>query len=195
MGAFQLIAVKHTERHIRSIYPLDEGSWLKLKQALTPLSFPKGHLLFRSGRVEPSVYFIERGIARAYTKPQRKEITFGFGQEGDVLLSYNSYIYGKPGYETMELLEDADLYKMDAQTLHTLYAQNLDLANWGRKLAERELVKTEQHFIHLQHKTAKGRYQDLLQNHPNLLRRVPLMHIASYLGVTQVTLSRIRAER
>lgn len=184
----------HTERHIRAIYPLDEASWQHMRQALKPVSYPKGHLLFRGGRVEPWVYFMERGIARAYTRPQRKEITFWLGREGDALLSYNSYIYGRPGYETMELLEDCDLYQIATETLHNLYRHHLDLANWGRKLAERELVKTEQHFINLQHKTAKERYADLLQNQPDLLRRVPLMHIASYLGVTQVTLSRIRAE-
>lgn len=183
------------ERHIRSIYPLDEASWLNIKQALVPVSFPKGHTLLRSGRVEPFVYFMERGIARAYTKRQRKEITFWFGCEGAVLFSYNSYIHGRPGYETVELLEDCDLYKTDTETLHALFSLTLDLANWGRKLAEQELVKTEQHFVNLLHKTAKERYRDLLQQHPDLLRRVPLMHIASYLGVTQVTLSRIRAER
>lgn len=183
------------EHHIRSIYPLDEASWLNIKQALQPVSFPKGHILLRSGRVEPAVYYMERGMARAYTQRRGKEITFWFGCEGDVLLSYNSYIHRRPGYETVELLEDSDLYKMDTETLHALFSLSLDLANWGRKLAERELVKTEQHFVNLLHKTAKERYQDLLQNHPDLLRRVPLMHIASYLGVTQVTLSRIRAER
>lgn len=186
--------MEHTERHIRSVYPLSDESWHMIQQELVFLSFPKGHLLFKGGRVEPYVYFMERGIARAYSKPRHQEITFWFGREGDVLLSYNSYIYQKPGYETMELLEDCDLYRIEAQTLQAMFSQHLDLANWGRKLAERELVKTESHFINLQHKTAKERYLDLLQNHPDLLRRVPLMHIASYLGITQVTLSRIRAE-
>ncbi len=70
--------MERTERHIRSIYPLDEESWLKLKQALAPLSFPRVTCCSGAASVEPSAYFIERGIARAYTKPQRKEITFWF---------------------------------------------------------------------------------------------------------------------
>ncbi len=93
------------------------------------------------GRVEHKMYFIEKGIARAYCYREEKEITFWFGAEGDVVFSYNSYVADKPGYETVELLEDAVLYSISHTDIRDLFDTHIELANWGRKLAEYELIK------------------------------------------------------
>ncbi len=93
----------------------------------------------------------------------------------------------------MELLEDSVLFSISLHKLQELFSTNIEIANWGRKLAEFELVRTEQTFIDAAKPPAAVRYQLLLENNPQLIRRVQLGYIASYLGVTQVTLSRIRA--
>ncbi len=85
------------------------------------------------------------------------------------------------------------MYQIDVAQLKLLYAQDVHLANWGRKLAEQELIKTEERLIAMQFKTAQQRYHDLLSSRPELLLRVQLGYIASYLGMSQVSLSRIRA--
>ena len=77
-------------------------------------------------------------------------------------------------------------YKSDKKDIH--------IANWGRKFAERECIKSEQLFISRQFKTSLERYQDLIADYPDILQRVPLGIIASYLGISQVSLSRIRAK-
>ncbi|WP_159468709.1 Crp/Fnr family transcriptional regulator [Dyadobacter sp. 3J3] len=161
---------------------------------LEKVEYPKGHILIKAGRVERSVYFIEKGIARAYLDKDDKEITFWFGSESDILLSYNSFFVSQPGYESIELLEDSVLYKISNDILQNLYNNNLQLANWGRKLVESELIKTEERFISRQFKTAAERYKDFINSQPAILQRVQLRHIASYLGISQVTLSRIRAD-
>ena len=78
-------------------------------------------------------------------------------------------------------------------SLNHLFSEDIHIANWGRKFAEQELMKTEKRLIAQQFKTATERYQDLIDNSPELLQRVQLSYIASYLGITQVSLSRIRA--
>ena len=165
-----------------------------LLSSLKCIEFSKGHLLLEAGKIETVLYFIETGIARAYVDGRDHRITFWFGMEGDVVLSYNSYINGKPGYENIELLENSKVYEINNATLDKLYQTHAALANWGRKLAELELIKTEELYISKLFKPAKERYEELLQFYPSLVKRVQLGHIASYLGVTQVTLSRIRAE-
>lgn len=180
---------------IQLLYPLPETSFNLLTGLLEKVELGKGHILFQEGRIKHDIYFIEKGIARAYCNQGDTELTFWFGMEGDFIFSYNSYIHNRPGYETVELLEDAVLYKTTTPALLQLFLTDNALANWGRKLAEQELVKTEERFISRQFKTAAERYQELLEKTPELLQRVQLSHIASYLGVTQVTLSRIRAER
>lgn len=186
--------MKHIIQHIQQIYPLPEKVLEEFTTLLTVETFPKNHVLLREGRVEQKMYFLEKGIARAYCHREEKEITFWFGTEGDIVLSYNSYVADQPGYETVELLEESLLYSISHQDIRRLFATHIELANWGRKLAELELVKTESCFIGLLFQPAIERYRNLLASNPELLQRVQLGYIASYLGVTQVTLSRIRAE-
>ncbi|WP_207799077.1 Crp/Fnr family transcriptional regulator [Taibaiella soli] len=177
---------------IQAIYPLSENALQIMIAQWELVELTKGTILFYEGKTASDIYLIAQGIARAFCYKEDKELTFWFGKEGDFVLSYNSYIYDKPGYESIELLEDSVLYTIGHEELHALYQQNSEIANWGRKLAEQELVRTEERFISQLLQTATDKYNALLEHSPELLQRVPLGHIASFLGVTQVTLSRIR---
>lgn len=179
---------------LQSVYPLPQAAAETLAAACSPVEKPKGTLLFRAGRLESEIYFIEKGIVRAFCDQADHEVTFWFGQEGAVVLSYNSYIHNKPGYEFVELLENASLFRLSCDALQHLFLRDIHIANWGRKMAEKELVRTEERLISRQFRTAAERYAELLQQTPELLQRVQLGHIASYLGINQVTLSRIRAQ-
>ncbi len=164
----------------------------KILDKMEAVTLPKGHLVFHAGRAETSFYFIKKGIARAWALQDGNEVTFWFGQEGDTIISMKSYVAGEPGYENIELLEDSELYHLKNRDLHQLYQEDIDVANWGRKFAESELIRTEARFISRQFRTASERYRDLLRENPGLLQRVQLGHIASFLGITQVSLSRVR---
>ena len=179
---------------ISSILPLPPTAAKRLAAVATPVTLHKGHLLFRAGKLEHSVYFISQGLARVYYHDRTNEVTLCFGKEGDVLISLRSYIQHCPGYENIELLETSKLFRLAIADLHDLYTHDTHIANWGRKLAEQELIETEERVMSRQFKTATERYQELISKQPNLLQRVQLGHIASYLGISQVTLSRIRAE-
>ncbi|WP_435138244.1 Crp/Fnr family transcriptional regulator [Formosa sp. A9] len=175
------------------IYPIKASSKLKLIGSFEEISLPKNQLIIRSDKVEKNIYFIKKGIARTFSNTDDIEVTIAFGEEGDTIISLKSYILNQSGYENIELLEDCELYKISTENLQNLFATDIDIANWGRKFAEQELIKAEQRFISNQLGTATERYLELLKNHPTLIQRVPLGLIASYLGITQVSLSRIRA--
>lgn len=179
---------------INSIYPLKHDSLKLLLAQMQLIELPKNKVLVDAGQIGRSAYFIQKGIARAYCDGKDNQITFWFGIEGDFVFSYNSYINGLPGYESIELLENSILYEIKDESLQRLFKENIDLANWGRKLAELELIKLEERYISRLFKSASECYADLLNNSPSLIQRIQLGYIASYLGVTQVTLSRIRAE-
>jgi len=83
--------------------------------------------------------------------------------------------------------------KINQSILNQLLTSDIHIANWARKMAELELIKTEKRLIDIQFKKASDRYEDLINHRPDLFQRVPLGIIASYLGISQVSLSRIRA--
>lgn len=185
---------EHIINKLNSIYPLHPAELKLLLDLMIPIKHSKNYLLMTAGKIERYSYLLVKGIARAFMDAENQQTTFWFGQETDIILSYNSYINKKPGYEHIELLEDSVLYQIPNEQLHQLYSNHIGLSNWGRKLAEMELVKTEERLINRQFKPAKERYLEFLNQNPSLAKRVQLGYIASYLGVTQVTLSRIRAE-
>lgn len=176
------------------IYPLPEASKALIKNCIDEVAFPKGHMLFKAGKIETNIYFLKKGIVRAYSDAGDNEITFWFGQEGDTVISMKNYVAGERGYEHIELLEDGECYKLKTSHLHELFLRDIHIANWGRKFAEMELIIAEEKFISRQFRTAAERYKTLLNESPGLVQRVQLGHIASFLGITQVSLSRIRAE-
>lgn len=178
---------------LNCIDPLPPDALARLSMLASEKRYEKGKLLFRANRVEHEVYFIKSGIARAFSAKRDRDVTFWFGKEGDALLSMRSYVDQQEGYENLELLEDCELYQIQSPHLQDLYRQDIRIANWGRKFAEREIIKTERRLINLQIGTAKERYEELLRESPSLIQRVPLGHIASYLGISAVNLSRIRA--
>ncbi len=180
-------------KHIAIFKTLSDNALLAISKYIQAVSYHKGTILIQADKVETYFYVLQSGIARAYSDGESQQITFWFGESGSVLFSFNSYINNKPGYENIELLEDCVLIRIKLADLFNLYQGNIEIANWGRKMAEQELIATERRLIDRSFKGAAERYQEFADHSPSLLKRVALKHIASYLGVTQVTLSRIRA--
>lgn len=188
------ITMESVSAILSSVVPLPAAALQKLLSIASVQEYPKGCLLFREGRKDRDVYFIADGLARVYYLCDGMEVNLLFGIEGELLVSLKSYAENVPGYENIELLEPCKLIKIEYAKLQHLYQSDTVIANWGRKLAERTLIQTEERLMSRQFKTATQRYRELIEKYPYLLRRVQLGHIASYLGVSQVTLSRIRAE-
>lgn len=179
---------------INKRYAMPDASLDKLQRCLTEVSYPKGFRVLERGKVEKNIFFFKKGIVRAYTSVDGKEITFWFGKEGATIVSLKGYVNDEPGYETMELMEDSVLYKLERKQLKALFLDDLHIANWGRRYAEMELLATEERLISMLSAIASERYKELLEKEPDLLQRLPLGSIATYLGVTQASLSRIRAK-
>jgi len=177
------------------VHSISDKSLHEVHEYIEEIEYPRGHILSEEGKVEHYLYFLHKGIVRAYTTSSNgDEITFWFGMEGDIVCSMMNYIEKKPSYESIELLEDCSLSRIPANRLKELYLSNLEWANWGRKYIEHEVIKAENRLIKQQFLTATERYQSLLKEKPELLQRVPLGMIASFLGMTQVSLSRIRGK-
>ena len=175
---------------INNVYRLPQTSLDTLVASISKVEYPKNFHLHR----ETKSYFIKKGIVRAYTHKDNKEVTFWFGQEGDLILPLQTLFAGLGEYATVELLEDCVLYEIELKRLQELYLNDIHIANWGRRYAECACIRSEKLFIARQFKTSLERYQELINEYPDIIQRVQLGIIASYLGISQVNLSRIRAQ-
>lgn len=179
---------------INSIYELPEPSLNTLTEFVIEVEYPKNFQLFREKRKETKCYFIKKGVVRSYTYKDNKEVTFWLGQEGDLIFPLQTLFMGAEEYANVELLEDSVLYELNLTCLQELYMNDIHIANWGRKYAEYACIKSEKLFIQRQFKTSAEMYQELIKSYPNITQRIQLGVIASYLGISQVNLSRIRGK-
>jgi cAMP-binding proteins - catabolite gene activator and regulatory subunit of cAMP-dependent protein kinases len=172
---------------------LTPESTAKLEQVSKKISAKRNSLLIEQDKIQKDIYFLASGLARVYYETANRQITLDFVSPGGTLISMNSYVHDTPGYENIDLLEDSVVYQIDQKQLFDLYESDIAIANWGRKMAELEFIKAEHRTMSKLFNTAQERYAELLQKYPQYIQRIKLGYIASYLGVSQVTLSRIRA--
>lgn len=154
----------------------------------------KGDHFLKEGQRVSSYFVLNRGLIRAYFNKNGKEVNTWFGEEHQIFCSILPVYTEKPSFENIQFLEDSEVYAIAADNLETLYHSYPELNLIGRKIAEEVCVVLEKRITSLHTETAIERYHSLLKLQPNLLNRISLGHIASYLGITQETLSRIRKQ-
>jgi len=183
---------------------------LRLLNGIQPLSFPlvtelarilKSKLLCRkdyllkAGHVCRHIYFIEKGLLRCFYLTGDTEVSSWFMKEGDVVVSIESFFQQRESYENIQALEDCIVHYVEYGELQQLY-RDFPEFNWtGRVLTEKYYTLWAQQLYGLRMHQAHERYSWLMHHHPQLLLRVPAKYIASYLGITEVTLSKIKCKK
>jgi CRP-like cAMP-binding protein len=157
-------------------------------------SFVKGDHLVTEGKLCRYLYFIERGALRGYYNLDGKEITYWFGFEGDFVTSFHSFITHQPAVENVQLLEDTVVWAISKESLSSLLNEYHEVERLVRIIYEKYYLRLEERFVNAQFKSASERYKELLLQAPHFIERVPLGFIASYLGISQETLSRVRSK-
>lgn len=155
----------------------------------------KGQFLHRQGKVCSHLWFLEQGVARYFhTDESGKETNDWFAFEGEVMTLSSSVFKGTPAEESIQLLEDARYYRLAHADLQKRLATDHALCLWYIGLLEQHyMLQMEDRLTDLQFLSARERYEKLLRRVPGILNRISLGHIASYLNITQESLSRIRA--
>lgn len=180
--------------YLDSVINVSSDLKTELAKVATRKTIEKGETLIQIGERCDEIYFIENGLLRGYYYLEGKEITNWFAQEGEFATCFYSFIVQKNSFETIQALEDTELIQISFSDLQALYKNYPETERLGRILTEIYYIRLEERLLNIQFKSAKERYSSLLENRANLLKRAPLGQIASYLGITQETLSRMRAD-
>lgn len=157
--------------------------------------FKKKELLCEEGKVCNQLFFVEKGVARTFYYKAGREVTYWLAAENDFVGSMASFFSRTPSNKHVETLEDCTLWIFDYDKLENLYANSKELERMGRLFANYGMSVLEKKFDDFHSMSAKERYDVLTTKHPEILQRVSLGIISSYLGITQETLSRIRGQK
>jgi CRP-like cAMP-binding protein len=180
---------------IQTLVPIGPALEAALAAVVRREEVPARQLLLQPGQVAQRLYFIEQGLARGYALHAGQDVSSWFMHEGDFVISIVSFLTQQPSTEYIELLEPSVLHAISYQHLQELYRAFPEFNYVGRVLTERYYVQSEQRAYQLRTLPAKERYAQLLADFPNLGQRVPQKYLASYLGISPETLSRLRARR
>ena len=180
---------------MNSLYPISDETIQILKENTVLCHFPKRHQLIEADKFCKSAYFIEEGATRSFWLVNGEEITTSFSCEGGIVFSMDELYYNRMSEEFVETLENVVTYKISLDDLLHLFRTNIELANWGRIIHQNEYRR-----LHRSHKdrltlSAKERYEEFKRQFPHIYQRVQLGYVASYLGITLPTLSRLRAQK
>ncbi len=152
-----------------------------------------GSHLVKYNEVCKEIAFYSKGYFRYYYYSKTgDEVTSDFYFAPNFATSYTSLITGKPSNVNVQAMEDMEVWSINKTDLQNLYSKCHSIERLGRLIAEKVFVNSEQHLVSLLNSTAKERYKNLLQTNPKYIQKIPLQYIASYLGITQETLSRVR---
>lgn len=184
--------MKSLFERIQSFCKLSNPAVKSMTAVLQKMELPKGSFLITEGKVCNHIYFLEKGCLRGFYNLDGKEITHWFAFENDFVTSFHSFITRKPCIENIQLIEDSILWCIAYDDLQILYNEHPDIERFGRLTNEHYYVMLEDRFVRNHFKEARERYENLASHAPHIIQRVPLGYIASYLGITQETLSRIR---
>jgi len=173
---------------------LDTESLNEISAITKRHEFPKGHILLQRNSICNYFYFIEKGLTRTFYIKDGRDITDWISTEGTFAVSLISFITREPDRRTIELLEPSVVYAIGYDDIEALCKQRHDVEHLIREIVSFGLVQLQRKFDELHFSTAKQRYKNLMETNPTIIQRVPLGMVASFLGMTQETLSRIRSQ-
>jgi len=186
--------MKDFQQLINDIFPLSEAGLEKLVNSGKEVKIPKKTIIIREGEITSSMYFIKSGVMRGYSSDESREFTFWFAVPGEIAFSSWGYMENKPSPITVTASSDTVAQYYTKKEFEDLFNSSEELGIWGRKLFEKLLFSNDQWLVFFSQRLASQRYMALVEKMPDFLQEVPLKEIASYLGVTPQSLSRIRAE-
>lgn len=168
---------------------------LKLIQKSTrPLNFIKGDILVEPGKICQNLYFIQKGIVRGFIKEGKKETTTWLTTEGEMATAIRSFLMQVPTQEQVQAIEDCKVVELSYENLQNLLRQFVKLNVVGLKIMQQYYCDAEERAYVIRLSNANLKYQYFLKTKGDLINRIPLKYIASYLGMTTETLSRIRTK-
>jgi len=192
MDAHENPEVKGFIDFVTSLSPLEQDAEKVLASVLRQKSFAKGDYLLEAGNVCSRIYFIDRGLAKTFFHTGTREFIMRFFAEGNMFTVLDTFVTRQPSAHSIEALEPTEVTYLNHADLENLCSKYHSIETFFRKLVSVAAVNMMDRIGGTLEEKAQVAYHKFLHEHGKLLQRISLADLASYLGITQVSLSRIR---
>jgi CRP-like cAMP-binding protein len=180
---------------IQQVMPMKEEVVNKIVESFRLKEFSKGDFFLKEGKVSNEYLFLESGYMRAFLLDTGgNEVTVNFYSPNSVVFEVSSFFQRVPSQESIHALTDCKGWMLTFEELNTLFHTIPEFREFGRALLVKGFVALKIRTLSMINKTAEQRYANLLASSPEIVQNAPLKYIASYLGLTDTSLSRIRKE-
>lgn len=173
--------------------PLSRESVHALAEIVVCKKYRKGEIVLKAGEVCKAMLFIEKGLLRQFYYKYDKDLTEHIGYENGMIICIESYFKQEPTRLMVETLEPSVVWELPKAQIEELASKYDDIEQLYRKFIEHSLIESQIKVDALRFEPAHERYNKLLRLHPEILKRAPLVYIASLLQMTPETLSRVRS--
>jgi len=177
---------------LSSIVPFSDKDWFLFSKRLVYKEFEKNEIILRAGEVENFMYFLVEGVSRIFQYNNYIEYTLRFNFPIVPFNSYASFISRTPSLVNVEALTDIKVLRVSYNNMQNLYEESKMAERMGRRMIELLYVQREIKELQMHSKTAEDYYRELIKSNEELTEQIPQKHIASYLGITPESLSRIK---
>lgn len=179
---------------LKAMAPFEEGELDDAMGFFSSSIISKNEYFSKEGKISDRIGFVQSGILRSYYTINGRETTSFFLQPGSIAVAMLSFIEMKPAVENIQAISDSELIVINRKDILSLYEENWKWQQVGRLNLEQYYIEMERRVISFQSQTARERYRDFIKTHPEIIRSVPLHLVASYIGVSPETLSRLRKD-
>ncbi|GAA4850742.1 Crp/Fnr family transcriptional regulator [Algivirga pacifica] len=187
---------KQLEAYLRGVNIFSEEEIKAMPNYFKPLKLQKGDYFIREGQVCKKVGFIVSGILRHYyVSSKEEEVTYCLAFPGTLSAAYSSWLTQQKTFESIQAITEVTLWVINKDDFIRLEESSENWLRFSKVLAEGSYLEMEKRMLLLQKETAEKRYEDLINNYPDYLQHIPLKYLASYLGITQRHLSRLRSKK
>lgn len=168
-----------------------ELDFIHLNLSLSTLS--KKEYFLKSNAVQHEMGFVYSGLLRSfYIDEKGKKVTISFINENSYAADYPSFIQQKPSKYYIEALEETVIVNLSYTAIQEAYKKFKNFENYGRLIAEQILIKKQERIESFLFENAEERYLKFIENHSNIINRISVSHLSSYLGIERQSLTRIR---
>ena len=181
--------------HLSQVYsPLMGDTLHALANIITCHKYKKGEIVLSFGEICKSILIVEKGLLRQFYFKRKKDLTEHISYEDGVIICIKSYFENEPSLLSIEALELSVVWEVPKDKIEVLAMENAEIGRIYRKFLEYSLIESQIKADMLRFESASNRYKKLMLHHPEIIKRAPLIYIASLLQMTPETLSRVRAQ-